>query len=160
MDRKKIVVIVLTVLATLATLNFIVQVIINNNKKSFENKAITTIATVEDFNDEYVYKLYRKRNSIKNKFGRVVVYNAYVTYEVNGTTYTNIKVKGTNDMEPGCQIEVLYLPNEPQKAKSWADLERNYTPEFLFAGIFLGAMAYLLHIGKLRLNKTRMYDEY
>ena len=76
------------------------------------------------------------------------------------TAYTNVKVKGTNDMEPGCQIEVLYLPNEPQKAKSWADLERNYTPEFLFAGIFLGAMAYLLHIGKLRLNKTRMFDEY
>lgn len=54
------------------------------------------------------------------------MYTAYVTYEVDGTVYNNVKVKGTNDMEPGCQIEVLYQPNEPQKAKSWADLERNY----------------------------------
>ena len=156
MDKKKIVTIVLVAVAVISVVNFIVQMIINNNKKEFEKRATTTIATVEDFNREYVVKMYRKSYSIRNKIGRVVVYTAYVTHEVDGTVYNNVKVKGTNDMEPGCQIEVLYQPNEPQKAKSWADLERNYTPEFLLTGAVFGVMAYLLHTGKLKLKNTRI----
>ena len=151
MDKKKIVIIICMAVAAISLIITIIQVVININKDKFmkaSNETIGTVESVTAYNSIKPRRISRGRIRFLGK-----EYVAYVTYEVDGVTYENVKIKGTYDMKEGSLVEVFYLPDKPGEGKSRAALRKEYAVIIYFLPVLSGLIAYGVYTDKITINK-------
>lgn len=128
----------ITIWGVLATISLIMMISLlrsNNEKIDFSKKAVKTTAMVERITSEYELRWCkggRGRRRRSDRLSYVNTYTAYVSYEIEGVEYNNIKVMATSTMEEGETIEIYYVPDEPWDAKSSADLQTYFSISLVF----------------------------
>lgn len=117
----------------------IVAIIVGDSEDEFRENAITTTAYVERVDAEVVTEPHRSNG--KNKTRIRTEYIAYVTYDVDGITYSNIPIKnGARKFSGGQTITIYYNSENPVQIST--SLPDGGPVRIIFIGVGVFATAF------------------
>lgn len=119
--------------------------VMEKEQKEFKKNARKTTAYVEDVKTETERKRYRRNG--RTKYRTETKYIAYVSYEVDGRQYTNVRLEsGASGFSEGSNITIYYNSKKPNDiATNIPNPAGTKTMMTILGLVFVGAGALLLY---------------